>query len=118
MKADGRLTVTFSKSVILPNITLSASQDSPKRALGQQAYSIQDIVSLKVKDADEDESQDKTIKSFTLEKIDALSLELKVFFANPSAISADIKEPDSIVIEFTLPGFVIDSESFDELNED
>ena len=61
----------------------------------------------------------KTIKNFTFEKIDQLSIELKVVFANPAEISTDIKEPDSVIIEFiTLPGFVIDSETFDELGED
>ena len=76
MEADGRLNITFSKSVLWPNITISGTQDFSRRALIQQAYSIQDILSLKVKDTGDAESVNKIIKNFTLEKIDPLSLEL------------------------------------------
>ena len=55
--------------------------------------------------------------NFTLEKIYPLSLELKVVFENPSEISTDIKEPDTLIIEFIQPGLVIDAETFDELKE-
>ena len=88
-----------------------------KRSLVQQSYSIQDIISIRVKDTGEEESLKKKNLNFTLEKIDPISLELKVVFENPSEISTDIKEPDTLIIEFIQPGLVIDAETFDELKE-
>ena len=60
---------------------------------------------------------EKIIKNFTLEKIDPLWLELKVVFADVSEITADIMEPDTLLIEFIKPDLVIDAETFEELKE-
>lgn len=53
----------------------------------------------------------KDIGVFTLDKVDETGLEFSIDFAQPSAISNDIKEPDTLLVKFLIPDRIVDAET-------
>ena len=77
-----------------------------------------DFINIRVKDDDLDFDINKDINSFTDVKIDETSITIKVEFADPSAISSELLDPDSLIIVFIKPELIVDSETGEPLTKD
>ena len=68
-------------------------------------------------DTGEDSDLEKSIASLSLNKVTNRTLEMKISFDDPFAISSNILEPDSLKITIILPQVIIDAETYLELDQ-
>lgn len=62
--------------------------------------------------------KDKSIDQATLDVVGDKTLEISLFFADPSAISEDLLEPDTLELTFLMPEIFIDAKTFRALGSD
>ena len=66
-----------------------------------------------IKDADDDELLNKSIKSVILDKITKNVVESTIEFADPSDISRDLTEPDIMRFNFRMSNSFRDAETYE-----
>ena len=108
--AEGRLTITFSKTVLWPKIDTVGEINSPERSLQTKTgYKIENLVSVRVNDDEMNEILNKKISNLKFISHNSISLSLEIVFEDPLAITADLMEPDTLQIEFIRPDLFVDN---------
>ena len=79
---------------------------------------IEEVISLRVTEIDDDAHLDKTIESFILDSIESTGMTLSVYFSDPSQVTKNILEPDTLEIVIIKPELIIEEESGEHLRED
>ena len=67
---------------------------------------------MSVKDAEEFDEEEKSIKSLTYKKVDSEAsqeISIVVEFNDNRAISSDIREPDVLIVELIRPELIVDA---------
>ena len=82
-----------------------------RRILKSDLFKVQDAIKFEVRDADEDESLDKSISDVTLDKVTDKTLDFSVNFKDPKSITTNILEPDVLEIYLLLPQLIVDAEN-------
>ena len=119
MQADGTLTLAFNKPIKQPDIIIGdPDQVSESTRLLNKLWSLDEVIKISVKDADEDDTFDKQICGSKLTKFDPLMLTIEVSFCNPKDITSDILEPDVMEITIALPQLFIDAETNKSIQTD
>ena len=76
---------------------------------------IQDVFTVHVVETGEDSDEEKSIAYLSLQKVSKRTMEIKIAFLNPFAISQNILEPDQVKIVLIMPQVIIDAETFEEI---
>ena len=108
MNSRGELKIKFNR----PILDLPLDQQGLRHLKQQARFKIKDLFRVSVKDAEEFDEEDKSIKSLTYKKVGSeASQEISIFveFNDNSAISNDIKEPDVLIVELLRPELIIDA---------
>ena len=69
---------------------------------------IDEVISLKVTEIGDEAHLDKSIESFKLDSIDSTGLTLSVYFSDPSQVTKNILEPDTLEIVIIKPELIIE----------
>ena len=117
--ATGGLTIKFTKQILRPAIRVT---DENTRLLNGEAeadgyFYIEEVISVSVRDNFEDEDLDKYIQGMDLIKVTDRTLEIDVIFSDPSSITQNILDPDTLVLTIVLPDVFVDAETYGQLQE-
>ena len=120
IQANGKLTLGFNSAVLWDKLQIGEGQVT-SRLLQQQAattagYPISDLVQISIEnDGSGEENYSSGVSGVSLMSSSETELVIKIDFADPSSVSADIREPDYLRVEFSRPDLVLQSETFDQM---
>ena len=120
IQANGKLTLGFNSAVLWDKLQIGEGQVT-SRLLQQQAattagYPISDLVQISVEnDGSGEENESSRVSGVSLMSSSETELVIMIDFADPSSVSADIREPDYLRVEFSRPDLVLQSETFDQM---
>ena len=107
MSPFGSLTVSFSKAILPLPLTLAPVMEAgTKRSLQVQ---LENVIRMKIED--QDTELDKNIASVEIIEIGTTYFTVHVEFADTSAITSQLLEPDTLIVTIDMPELFVDAET-------
>ena len=115
LTADGQLTIRFNKPILEPKIKINSPIGRRLRGLKDAVaknsllYDINEVVSLRVANAEDEDILDKHLCGVFLDEVDTDTLKMQVDFCTPNDLTKSIIDPDVLEIVFSLPSLIVDA---------
>ena len=116
MTHTGKLEIIFNRPFILDARVYDKASQSGRRALNKVKVALEDFISVKVVDVEDDDLNRKISKIY-IENVTTKSIEFGIEYEKAQDISADLREPDTLAFEFELPWMIRDEETKEVLND-
>ena len=113
----GKLSTHFTKEILPPPIEVVV--EGGRLLQKPHLFKIDDVISIKVKDAHLEQDLDKSISRYTLDSYDESQLTIGVEFSDSNAISIDLIDADELEIEILRPDVFIGADTgYQQLEKD
>ena len=85
---------------------------------GTSTYSIGEFAEIRVRDEDDDATRDRSIRDITLIEVTDRYVSVNITFSDLNALTIDVKDPDFLDVQLTLPELIIDAETYERIADD